>query len=106
MRLAIVVIVMGRVIWTQQSETLCIKVVTYQIIQFLGQLKNSTEDKHLAIVNVGSVAASCIWFVLSVWNHNFFPFRSCTIELPQVVQFVIIVVLPSEDVELSFIENR
>lgn len=87
------------------SEHPCLEIVNEHLVELLGQLKNSSENVHLAVVDVGAVARPSNWFMGARRQGNLSIHSSLQGQFPQVVQLIIVVVLASEDVALPVIHS-
>ena len=87
------------------GEFLGLKVIANEFVEFFGQLKDTTEDKHLTVVNIGTVSTSWGWLERRLWKFNLSEYLGFKIQLPEVIKFVVIIVLPSKNVEFIVMNN-
>jgi len=76
------------------------------IVQLLSQLEDAAEDVHSVVICNGCVSAAGQWVKVSLPNLNLSPGAGREIELPEVVELVVIVVLATKHVELAVVDGR
>lgn len=96
-----VVLVLVHLLGANQLELHALEVKRQQVVQLFCQLKNAAEDQHLALEDCGAVATTGRGVIRIVRKVNLSEGFGHNVELPQVLQFVVLVVLASENVHFT-----
>ena len=68
------------------------------VIELFSHLKDASEDANEILMEDSCVASSWTWLYIAVGSLNLCPLFQIEIELPHIVQLLVIVILSSKDV--------
>ena len=88
------------------AELHCREVEHQHVIKFLRELKDASEDIHFVVICNGCVTTSGKRTKISILNLNLTPGSCTNIELPKIVQLIVVIVLSAKHVQFSVMDSR
>ena len=85
----------------QDLEFTLLKIIDQHLVQLLRQLEYSAENVHLVLENTSTMTTSGSWLWRIGRQDDFFIYTRCEVELPQILELVIVLIHASKDVKLA-----
>lgn len=102
-RLTNVVFCLLTVVFANTLELASFKIKAAQIVQFVSQFVDTTKHVHLVSEDNGSVTAALSWDEVTLVALNLAPLARVHVKAPNIVQFLVVILLSAEHNEHVFV---